>query len=78
MRLARDLSTKGRGLGELLLIDAIARLTSAEAAGRTIVVAPIDAKALAFYTRYGFAPLGQATARLYLPMSVARKAFGES
>lgn len=73
-RLTRDLSTKGQGLGELLLIDAIARLASAEAAGRMVVVDPIDAKAHAFYTRYGFAPLGRATARLYLPMSVARKA----
>lgn len=75
-RLARDLSTKGQGLGELMLIDAIARLASAAAAARMIVVDPIDAKAAAFYARYGFAPLGQATARLYLPMSVARKALG--
>lgn len=77
-RLARDLWMKGQGLGELLLIDAIARLASAEAAGRMIVVDPIDAKAFDFYVRYGFAPLGQATARLYLPMSVARKALGRS
>jgi hypothetical protein len=74
--LARDLSMKGKGLGELLLIDAITRLASAVAAGRMIVVDPIDAKAAEFYLRYGFAPLGQATARLYLPMSVARKALG--
>jgi predicted GNAT family N-acyltransferase len=73
-RLARDISAQGRGLGELLLIDAIARLASAEAAGRMIVVDPIDAKASDFYARYGFEPLGQATARLYLPMSVARRA----
>lgn len=73
-RLARDLSMKGKGLGELLLIDAFARLCAVEAAGRMIVVDPIDAKAHAFYTRYGFAPLGQATARLFLPMKIARKA----
>jgi predicted GNAT family N-acyltransferase len=76
-RLARDLSMRGQGLGELLLIDAITRLASAAAAGRMIVVDPIDAKAAEFYVRYGFAPLGQATARLYLPMWVARKALGE-
>jgi predicted GNAT family N-acyltransferase len=77
-RLARDLSMKGQGLGELLLIDAIARLASAEAAGRMIVVDPNDTKASDFYSRYGFRPLGQATARLYLPMWVARKALGET
>lgn len=73
-RLARDLSMKGKGLGELLLLDAITRLCAVEAAGRMIGVDPIDDHALGFYARYGFAPLGQATARLYLPMSVARKA----
>lgn len=77
-RLARDLSMKGQGLGALLLIDALARLASAEAAGRMIVVDPIDAKACDFYALYGFTPLGRATARLYLPMSVARKALTES
>lgn len=75
-RLARDISVRGQGVGELLLIDAIARLAASEAAGRMIVVDPIDVKAFRFYTRYGFAPLGQSTARLYLPMSVARKTTG--
>lgn len=74
-RLARDLSAKGEGLGEFLLMDAIARLAAVEAAGRMIVVDPIDAKAHAFYARYGFAPMGVATSRLFLPMATARKAF---
>lgn len=72
-RLARDISAKGQGLGELLLIDAFARLMASEAAGRMIIVDAIDEKATAFYTRFGFAPLGKTTARLYLPMSIARK-----
>lgn len=75
-RLARDITMKGKGLGELLLIDAMTRLCSIEAAARMIVVDPIDGNAGAFYARYGFAPLGQATARLYLPMKVAHKAVG--
>lgn len=75
-RLARDVTMKGEGLGELLLIDAMARLCSIEAAARMIVVDPIDENAGAFYGRYGFAPLGQMTARLYLPMKVARRAIG--
>ena len=71
-RLARDLSMKGEGLAELLLFDAISRLARSEAAGRMVVVDPIDEKSYAFYTRYGFAPLGQTTARLFLPMATAR------
>ncbi len=75
-RLARDVTMKGKGVGELLLIDAMARLCSIEAAARIIVVDPIDENASAFYARYGFVPLGQMTARLYLSMKVARKAVG--
>ncbi|MDX3908570.1 MAG: hypothetical protein QHC67_01950 [Sphingobium sp.] len=60
----------------MLLIDAMARLCSIEAASRMIVVDPIDENAGTFYGRYGFAPLGQMAARLYLPMKVARKAVG--
>lgn len=33
---------KGEGLGELLLIDAMARLCAIEAVGRLIVIDPID------------------------------------
>ncbi|WP_257554626.1 GNAT family N-acetyltransferase [Sphingobium sp. CFD-2] len=73
-RLARDVTMKGKGLGELLLIDALTRLCSIEAAARMIVVDPIDENAGAFYDRYGFTPLGQGTTRLSLPMKVARKA----
>ena len=73
-RLARDLSARGQGVGELLLMDAFARLASTEAAGRMVVVDPIDDNAKAFYVRYGFQPLGRATARLYLPMKAVRQA----
>ncbi len=73
-RLARDITARGQGLGELLLVDALSRLASVEAAGRMVVVDPIDATATAFYERYGFRPLGRATARLYLSMQAVRKA----
>jgi hypothetical protein len=74
-RLARDIMTKGKGLGELLLIDAMVRLCAIEAAGRLIVVDPIDEKATEFYRRYGFSPLGLGTTRLFLPIQTARKTF---
>ncbi|WP_336965969.1 hypothetical protein [Sphingobium aquiterrae] len=75
-RLARDVSMKGKRLGEVLLVDAMARLCAIEAAGRMMVVDPIDDNASAFYGRYGFEPLGQSTTRLFLSMKAARKAFG--
>jgi predicted GNAT family N-acyltransferase len=73
-RLARDVSVRGEGVGELLLMDAFARLAAVAAAGRMIVVDPIDEKAAQFYAKFGFAPLGGATARLFLPMNTVRLA----
>ncbi|MBV9510866.1 MAG: GNAT family N-acetyltransferase [Caulobacteraceae bacterium] len=73
-RLARDLSARGQGVGELLLMDAFARLASTDAAGRMVVVDPIDDNARAFYVRFGFQPLGRAIARLYLSMKAVRQA----
>jgi predicted N-acetyltransferase YhbS len=63
-RLARHVSAKGRGVGELLIADAFTRLA----------VDPIDAHARAFYERFGFTPLGRATHRLFIPMATVRKA----
>ena len=74
-RLARDVTMKGRGVGELLLMDALGRLALADAAGRMVVVDPIDQNAQQFYAKFGFAPLGHATARMFLPMSFASALF---
>ncbi len=74
-RLARDIAMKGRGVGELLLMDALRRLALADAAGRMVVVDPIDLNAQHFYAKFGFEPLGRATARMFLPMSFARALF---
>ena len=43
----------------MLLIDAMARLCSIEAAARMIVVDPIDENAGTFYGRYGVVPNGR-------------------
>jgi ribosomal protein S18 acetylase RimI-like enzyme len=75
-RLARDTSARGTGLGELLLMDALARLAAVEAAGCMVVVDPIDENARAFYERYGFKPLGRAKTRLYVSMKTVRKGLG--
>lgn len=70
-RLAVAQSHQGNGLGELLLIDALARsLTmSKEIASYAVVVDTKDDNAVQFYQRYGFSAfLGNNTGRLYLPM----------
>jgi len=75
-RLACDLRVRGRGIGELLLADAIKRVLGAD---RSMAVWAIlvDAKnegASAFYKRFGFVPFPSRPGRLFLPTATARKA----
>jgi ribosomal protein S18 acetylase RimI-like enzyme len=72
-RLARDVRVRGRGIGELLLADAVRRVL---AAGRSLAVFAIvvDAKnerAAAFYREFGFRPFPSRPLRLFLPTSAA-------
>lgn len=74
-RLAVDQSTKGQGLGEHLLLDALHRsLTHADQiAAMAVVVDAMDEAAAAFYRHYGFIPLQSRPSRLFVPMrSVAQ------
>ena len=69
-RLAVDLRSQGRGLGEILLLDAIRRVVRA---GDTIgvyavVVDALHERAVAFYARYGFTPFPSTPRRLFLPL----------
>lgn len=76
-RLAVDGSQQGKGLGEDLLLDALARcLRVAEEVG--IVAVLIDAKherAKAFYSRYEFDALPDRPLTLWLPLPAVRKLF---
>jgi GNAT superfamily N-acetyltransferase len=72
-RLARDLRARGRGIGELLLADAVRRVLGA---GRALAVFAIvvDAKdddAADFYRSFGFRSFPGRPLRLFLPSSVA-------
>lgn len=69
-RLAVDRGHRGRGLGEFLLMDALARSlrASSEIASYAVVVDAKNDDAVAFYTRYGFVPLKDNPNRLFLPM----------
>jgi len=73
-RLARDLSHRGQGLGELLLMDALLRclwLSDVSVGAMVVVVDPLDEDAAAFYARYGFITLPD-SGRMFLPMRTIR------
>jgi GNAT superfamily N-acetyltransferase len=63
---------KGRGLGSVLLLDALARVARAseEVAVWAIVVDPIDQQATAFYLHHGFQALSDSET-LFLTMKDA-------
>ena len=74
-RLAIDGAHQGRGLGELLLLDAIRRVVRASEtiAVYAIVVDAKNERAKAFYERYGFIAFSTAPLRLYLPLQTFKK-----
>ena len=70
-RLAVDQSTRGKGLGEGLLLDALQRsLDISSGLGvHAVEVDALDDKAAAFYRKYGFTPLLDDPLHLYLPIA---------
>ena len=75
-RLAVDQRYQGRGLGELMLADAIKRVLRASdtLAVHAIIVDAKNDRAKAFYERYGFVAFVDAPNRLYLPLDTVLKA----
>ena len=77
-RLAVDLTEQGHGLGEHMLVQALAR--SADAASligvRAVLVHAKDATARGFYERYGFEPSPTHPLHLLLSMKDIRKTLG--
>ena len=77
-RLAVTLEEQGRGLGEMLLFDSLARIAqAAEDIGIFVVtVTAKHAAAANFYGKYGFAPLqppdDDGRQHLYLPLAEVR------
>jgi len=74
-RLAVNESSRGKKIGQLLLIDALKRsLTVSHQIG--IVAVIVDAKddtAVTFYKHFGFIPFLENDHRLFLPMSTIRE-----
>ena len=77
-RLAVDESTKGQGLGEHLLLDALHRsLAHAEQiAAMAVVVDAKDESAASFYRHFGFLTLQAQPSRLFLPMRLVAQLLG--
>src|SRR5262249_29778815 len=69
-----DRSVHGRGLGGVLLRDALTRaLELSEKVGiHAVVDDALDAEAKAFYERFGFLPLTDDAMRLFLPLGTIR------
>jgi predicted GNAT family N-acyltransferase len=79
-RLARDLAYKGKGVGELLLVDALKRslAMSRQIASAAVVVDAKDEKAHKFYQDFGFIPFPESQKRLFLPMITIEQIYPET
>lgn len=77
-RLAVNASQQGKGLGEHLLMDALARahVQSGQIASAAVVVDAIDDRAERFYRHFDFIALPERNDRLFLPMHMIAKLFG--
>lgn len=74
-RLARDISAKGNGLGEHLLLDALFRsfkLSEESIGAMAVVVDPINEFATKFYKKYGFENLPD-SGKMFIPMKTIKQ-----
>jgi predicted GNAT family N-acyltransferase len=78
-RLARDLTCRGKGVGELLLVDALKRslVMSRQIASAAVIVDAKDEKAHKFYRDFGFIPFPESQKRLFLPMATVERLYPE-
>lgn len=75
-RLAVDKNHRGKGLGELLLIDALKRAHAASEyiGSMAVIVDPLDDDAHRFYEKYGFIQLPD-SGKMFLPMKTVAALF---
>lgn len=78
-RLARDLTYRGKGVGELLLVDALKRsfVMSRQIASAAVIVDARDEKAQKFYQDFGFIRFPDSEKRLFLPMATVERLYPE-
>ncbi len=75
-RLAVDARQRGRGIGTLLLLDALRRCLRSETASLAVVVDAKDDAAVSFYERHDFLRLPDQPHRLFMPMTEIAQLFG--
>lgn len=75
-RLAIDKGYQGKGIGKLLLIDALKRCydTSKLIGTFAVIVDPLDKEAENFYAKYGFITLPD-SGKMFLPMKTIEELF---
>jgi GNAT superfamily N-acetyltransferase len=74
-RLAVDKNYQGKGLGEMLLMDALYRCLESEIAAMAVVVDAKDDFSRSFYEHYQFIQFPDHPNRLFLPMTTIAKIF---
>jgi GNAT superfamily N-acetyltransferase len=74
-RLAVDKKYQGKGLGEILLMDALQRSLQNEIASMAVVVDAKDDNGRSFYEHYQFIRFPDYANRLFLPMTTIAKMF---
>ncbi len=74
-RLAVAIGSRGRGVGEFLLMDAMSRALRTEVAWAAFMVDAKDETARGFYLRYGFIALADDPYHLFLPRATVEAAF---
>jgi predicted GNAT family N-acyltransferase len=76
-RLARDVSFRGQGVGELLLLDVlkVSLKMSRQIASAAVVVDAKDGQARGFYMGFGFVAFGEHENRLLLRMDLVERLF---
>ena len=76
-RLARSVEFRGRGIGEILLVDALKKAfqNRTHVASWAVIVDAKDEGSAEFYNRYGFISFPTRPNRLFLPMTSIQKMF---
>jgi len=75
-RLAVDQRFHGRGVGSVLIVDAVARAMRADSAIYALVVDAKDDLARRFYIHHGFRPFLSRPMTLFLPLAEAARRLG--
>jgi GNAT superfamily N-acetyltransferase len=77
-RLAVSEAAQGRGIGSLLLMDALARCArvAAEIGGVAIVVDALEEAVVEFYEQFGFVRFEPQALKLFIPMATVRELLG--